>query len=217
MPNFELARRNMIHNQIRPNKVTDPRVLDAMGAVPREIFVDEAHQGIAYVDEDIPLGEGRFLMEPMVLARLLQEADIRADDVVLDIGCGSGYTAAVCARLAATVVAVESDARLAAEAGRVLDSLGADNVVVVEGALAEGYPEQAPYDVIILSGAMPEIPRPIESQLADGGRLVGVIDEGGRSRAVLARNVGGVVSQRAIFDASVPMLPGCAREKGFVF
>ena len=218
MINFKECRRNMVESQLRPNKVTDEKVLLAMGSIPREVFAGTDYQGIAYVDEDIALGDGRYLMEPMVLARLLQAAEIGSDDVVLDIGCGSGYTAAVCAKIAATVVAVESDPRLAAEATRIMGELEADNVVVVDGSLNEGYVKQAPYDVIVFSGAVPEIPQGVQEQLSEGGRLVAVVEgDGGRSHAVLAVDTAGVISHRVIFDASIPELPGFAREAGFVF
>lgn len=218
MIDFEKCRRNMVDCQLRPNGVTDERVLAAMGSVPREAFTAPDYQGIAYVDEDIPIGDGRYLMEPMVLARMLQAAAIGGDDVVLDIGCGSGYTAAVCARIAATVVAVESEPRLAAEAIRILGELEIDNVVVVEDALEDGYREQAPYDSIVFSGSVADLPEPILGQLSDGGRLVAVIeDESGRGRAVLAQNTRGTISRRAIFDASIPRLPGFDREPQFVF
>ena len=218
MIDFETCRRNMVDNQLRPNKVTDARVIAAMGAVPREKFVGDSLRGVSYVDEDIPLGDGRVLMEPMVLARLLQAAEIGRDDVVLDIGCGTGYTAAVCAKIAATVVALESDPRLAADAGRILSELEIDNVVAVEGPLAAGYPEQAPYDVILFSGAVQEIPEAILGQLGDNGRLCAVVAKPGAApRAVLARNYGGVTSTVKIFDASIPLLPGFEREPGFVF
>ncbi len=208
----------MVECQLRPNKVTDKGVLSAMGNVPREIFAGPEYQGIAYVDEDIPLGEGRYLIEPMVLARLLQAANIGADDVVLDIGCGSGYTAAVCARICATVVAVESDNRLVAESTRLLGELEADNVVVVDGPLRDGYKAQAPYDVIVFSGAVPEIPQAILDQLSEGGRLVAALDgEEGCGQAVLAVNIGGAISRDNIFDVSIPELPGFDREAGFVF
>lgn len=203
---------------MRPNKVTDKAVLSAMGVVPREAFAGPEYQGIAYVDEDIPLGDGRYLMEPVVLARLLQAARIDGDDVVLDIGCGSGYTAAVCARIAATVVAVESDARLAAEATRIMGELEADNVVIVDGPLRDGYDAQAPYDVIVYSGAVPEISEHVLKQLAEGGRLVAVLKgEEGCGHAVLARNVRGMITREVIFDASIPSLPGFEQEPGFVF
>ncbi|MDX1485795.1 MAG: protein-L-isoaspartate O-methyltransferase [Alphaproteobacteria bacterium] len=218
MIDFAQCRRNMVECQLRPNKVTDEGVLQAMGSVPREVFAGPEYEGIAYVDEDIPLGDGRYLMEPMVLARLLQAADIGADDVILDIGCGSGYTAAVCARIGATVVAVESDARLAAEASRIMGMLEADNVVVVDGPLKEGYQAQAPYDVIVFSGSIPEIPEAVLGQLSEGGRLVAVLmDEEGPGQAVVVRNIGGRMTRRIICDASIPALPGFERQSGFVF
>lgn len=218
MIDFEAWRRNMVSNQLRPNKVTDERVLEAMGAVPRELFVSEDLRGVAYVDEDIPLGQGRVLMEPMVLARLLQAAEVGPDDVVLDIGCGTGYTAAVCAKIAATVVAIESEPRFAGDASQTLSDLGADNVVVVEAPPAEGYPAQAPYDVILFSGAVPEIPEKILAQLAEGGRLCAVVaPPNAAPYAALALDCEGKTSIRKLFDASVPLLPGFERAQDFVF
>lgn len=218
MINFEQCRRNMVECQLRTNKITDRAVLSAMGRVPREVFTGPEYDSIAYVDEDLPIGYGRYLMEPMVLARLLQAARIGPDDVILDIGCGSGYTAAVCAQIGATVVAVESDPRLAADASRIMGELEADNAVVVVGTLKEGYQAQAPYDVIVFSGSVPEIPPAVLGQLSPGGRLVAVLmDEEGPGRAVLAENTGTRVRTRTICDASIPSLPGFEREKGFVF
>lgn len=218
MIDFEMARRNMVDNQLRPNKVTDPRIIAAMLSVPREKFVPDAMRGVAYVDEDVAIGGGRWLMEPMVLARLLQAAEIGAGDLLLDIGSGPGYDAAVSARLAATVVALESDKALVSRSQGVLAELGTDNVVAVEGPLAAGYPRQGPYDVIVFSGAVEEIPEPILGQLAPGGRLVAVIARRGKAPAAcLARNCAGTVSFVTLFDASVPCLPGFAREPGFVF
>jgi len=218
MINFEQCRRNMVECQLRTNKITDRAVLSAMGHVPREVFTGPEYDSIAYVDEDLPIGYDRYLMEPMVLARLLQAARIGPDDVILDIGCGSGYTAAVCAQIAATVVAVESDPRLAADASRIMGELEADNAVVVVGTLKEGYQAQAPYDVIVFSGSVPEIPPAVLGQLSPGGRLVAVLmDEEGPGRAVLGENTGGRVTTRTICDASIPSLPGFEREKGFVF
>jgi protein-L-isoaspartate(D-aspartate) O-methyltransferase len=218
MPDTAAARRNMIDSQLRTNKVTDPGVLDAMGSIPREVFVPPALAGVAYVDDDLPLGEGRYLMEPMVFARLLQHAEIRPTEVVLDIGCGTGYSSAVAAKLAATVIALESDSELARRAAQTLAQLQADNVVVVEGALHSGYARQAPYDVILIEGAVPEIPAKIAAQLAEGGRLCAVVSPPGQAgRAVLALKTGGVVSHRDIFDAATPILPDFALEPGFRF
>lgn len=216
--NFENARRNMVDNQLRPNKVTDARMIDAMLGLPREKFVPAHLRGVAYVDDDVPIGHGRVLMEPMVLARMLQAAEIATSDVVLDIGAGTGYASAVCARLAATVVALESEPGLVAESARILSELGIDNVVTVEGPLANGYPQQAPYDVIVFSGAVEDVPENILGQLAEGGRLVAVVAAPGKAPvARLARNCEGVMAFRTLFDASVPCLPGFEREPGFVF
>lgn len=208
----------MVESQIRTNKVTDQRVIAAFETVPRELFVDEAKRGIAYIDEDLEVAPGRYLMEPMVLGRLLQAAAPRAGDMVLDIGCASGYSTAVLAQLAETVVGVESDRALRDEANRTLNALDVDNAVVVEGALDAGYQKQAPYDVIVFQGAVSAVPDVIKRQLTDGGRLVAVVcDEGGIGRATLMQRSGGGFSARILFDAGTPLLPGFAREAGFVF
>jgi protein-L-isoaspartate(D-aspartate) O-methyltransferase len=210
----------MVESQLRTNKVTDRRLLDAFETIPRELFVPEPLRGIAYIDEDVALGGNRFVMEPRVLARLLQEAQPGPDDVALDLGCGSGYATAILSRLVATVVALEDDAALAAAANRTLEKLEIDNAVVVEGRLNEGYPRQAPYNVILLGGAVSEVPPAIADQLAEGGRLVTVVSAGagaGLGRATLMRRDGGTVSSRVLYDASVPVLPGFEAAPGFVF
>lgn len=218
MVDFSTARLNMVESQIRTNKVTDGRILDALETIPREAYVPEPRRGICYVDEDLAIGGGRYLMEPMVLARLLQEARIGADDVVLDVGCATGYSCAVLARLAATVVGVESEAGLAEQANKILSDQGIDNAVVIEDPLGDGYPKQAPYNVIVLEGAVAEVPKAIREQLADGGRLVAVLREGeGMGRAILMQRSGEVVSSRVLFDAATPYLPGFKREERFVF
>ena len=218
MLEYATARQNMVESQLRTNKVTDAGLIEAFERVPRELFLPERLRGIAYVDEDIALGNGRFAMEPMVLARLLQAARPEPDDIALDLGCTTGYATAILSRLVATVVALEGEADLAAEANRTLSELEIDNAVVVEGPLTEGYPKQAPYNVIVLGGAVAEILPAIGDQLADGGRLVAVVKrDPGMGRATLMQRNGGVVSSRILFDASVPMLPGFEVEPGFVF
>ncbi len=218
MVDFAVLRQNMVKAQLRTNEVTEPRLLEAMEEIPREIFVPERSQAVAYVDEDIEIGLGRYLMEPMVLARLLQAAEVTPRNAALDIGCATGYSSAVLARLAGAVVAVESEPELAARADELLTGLGADNVAVVRGALEDGYAKQAPYDVILLGGAVPELPQTIIDQLAEGGRLLAVMRAPGEvGRATLTMRRQGAVSSRTLFDAAVPPLPGFERRPRFVF
>ncbi len=215
---YAVARINMVESQLRTNRVSESRLLDAFSSVPRELFVPSAKRGIAYVDEDIAVADGRYLVEPMVLARMLQAAEISPGDIVLDIACGTGYSSAILAKLAATVVALESDGELAEQAGRTLSELGLDNVVVVEGDLPEGYAKQAPYNGIVIAGSVAEVPQAILDQLADGGRLVTVIrDRSGMGQASLVQRTGTVASSRVLFDAATPILRGFAHEAGFVF
>ncbi len=214
---YATARQNMVESQIRPNKVTDPELIDALRSLPRELFVPKAVRGIAYVDEDIAVAPDRFLMEPMVLARLLQEAAVAATDMVLDVGCCTGYSTAVLARLANAVVGLEADPALAAQASDRLSELDIDNAVIVEGALEAGYPRQAPYDLILLGGRAERIPSEFIEQLAEGGRLVGVVGDAGMGRACVLTKRRGATSRREIFDAAVRPLPGFERRKGFVF
>jgi len=208
----------MVESQIRTNKVTDQRIIAAFEAVPRELFVDEARRGYAYIDEDLEVAAGRYLMEPMVLARLLQAAAPQPGDIALDIGCATGYSTAILSRLAETVVGIESNRPLMDEANRKLNALDVDNAVVVEGALDAGYQKQAPYNVIIFQGAVSAVPDTVKRQLSDGGRLVAVVcDEAGIGRGTLIQRSGDSFSARILFDAATPLLPGFAREVGFVF
>ena len=198
MADFTAARRNMVESQIRTNAVTQEVLLTALAEIPREKFVPEALRGVAYIDEDLPLKKGRYLMEPLVLAKLLQLAAITPDDVVLDIGCGTGYSAALLSKLANTVVALESDPELAARATATLSELSIDNVVIVTAPLAGGYAKQATYDVIVFNGSVPRIPETIARQLADGGRLVAVVGEGVGQGTLMTRNRG-ILAQRPVF------------------
>jgi protein-L-isoaspartate(D-aspartate) O-methyltransferase len=218
MIDFGAARLTMVESQLRPNKVTDQAVLDAFLAVPRERFVPPALASTAYVDDDLPLGGGRFLMEPMVLARLIQLAQIGPDDAVLEIGAGTGYGTAIAARLAGRVAGVECDAKLAASATARLTELGLGNAAVIEGPLAQGYRARAPYQVVLFEGRVAQIPDAIAAQVAEGGRIVAVLgDAGGMGRAVLMTRNSGVLSRRPVFDAAVPALPGLERAPSFVF
>ncbi|HEX4194744.1 MAG TPA: protein-L-isoaspartate O-methyltransferase [Stellaceae bacterium] len=223
MINEPAARLNMVEGQLRTNKVTDEAVLDGFLTVPRERFVPTHLRGIAYVDDDVPLGNGRFLVEPLVLARLLQLAEIGKDDKVLEIGCATGYATAILAKIAASVVAVENDPQLAAAARANLAALGLGNVQFQEAPLTAGWRAGAPYNVILINGAVGEIPAAIADQLAEGGRLVTVTEgsagpvEARCGRAVLMTRAEGKLSNRPAFDATVQSLPGFARRPAFVF
>ena len=214
---FAAARHNMVESQIRPNRVTDDRLISAMGTVPREAFVPKELRGVAYVDEAIPISDGRYLMEPMILARLLQEAAPTAGDLALTVGCGTGYAAAVLSHLVGAVVAVESDAALARQASRTLTDMGIDTVAVIEGALAEGCRDQAPFDIIFFDGAVAEIPESVASQLTEGGRLAAVVAGSAIGKGVLVTRRRGILSSREVFDAGTPLLPGFERKAAFVF
>jgi protein-L-isoaspartate(D-aspartate) O-methyltransferase len=215
---YAAARYKMVQNQIRTNRVTDPQVIAAMSELPRELFVPASARGFAYVDEDIPLGGGRYLIEPLTTALLLQTAEIHADDVVLDIGCGTGYTSAIAAQMASAVVALESDPGLATRATATLTQLGLNTATVVVGPLRKGWVEQASYDVIVFSGAVSAVPKTIEEQLGEGGRMVAVIgQEKGMGCGMLFLRRGGIVSRRPVFDAAIPLLPEFAPEPAFRF
>lgn len=215
---YTAARHNMVESQIRTNRVIDPAVTAALAGTPREVFVPKPMRGFAYVDEDLDVGGGRFLVEPLVLARLLIGAGIRPTDVVLNIGDATGYVTAVVSKLAQTVVSLECDAEWAGRAGQSLSELGIDNAAVVHGALDHGYAAQAPYDVILLAGAVAEVPNTICRQLADGGRLVGVVtSRPGVGKGTLIVRVGDTFGRRVLFDAVTPVLPGFQPKPKFVF
>jgi|SRR5215469_3408217 len=218
MTQFKLARTHMIESQLRPNKVTDDRVLGAFAAIRRELFVPELLRPVAYIDEDLPLGGGRYLMEPMVAARLLQAAAIARTDTALIVGAGTGYEAAVAAAIARNLIALEADPQLARRARSALVDHAIASANVVEGPLREGYRPRAPYDVILFGGAVDEVPDQITAQLAEAGRLVAVVKPtDGVGRATLTTRTGGVLARRVIFDAATPKLPGFAPEPAFEF
>ena len=212
------ARLKMIEGQLRPNKVTDERVLDAFARIRRELFVPEALRGVAYIDDDLPLGGGRFLMQPMVAARLLQAMAVEPKDTALVVGAGVGYEAALLSLLARSVVALEADAALARIGRSALVDHRISSVGYVEAPLALGHRPRAPYDVILFAGAIAEIPAEIKAQLAGGGRLAAVLRPvPGPGRATLTTRTGEGLAQRVIFDAATPPLPGFVAKPGFVF
>jgi len=218
MTDYAAARLNMVESQLRTNKVTNEAVLDAFLAVPRERFVPPALRGTAYIDEDLPLGNGRYLLEPMVLARLVQLAGIGRQDTVLEIGCATGYGTAILARLARNVVGIDSDPQFVTQAAARLRELAIGNASVVEAALVAGLANRAPYSVILFEGAVADIPEAVSRQLGEGGRLVAVLRPGeGVGHATLVVRSNGALAHRAVFDAAAPFLPGFHPAPSFVF
>lgn len=227
MIDFERRRLTMVETQIRPNEVTETRLLAALRALPRERFVPPELRTLAYMDEGIEVfpsidgAPARYLLAPMVLARLVQLAAVRPQDIVLDIGCASGYSTAVLARLGRSVVGLEPEPELAEAAREALREVGIANADIVEGALALGRPAAGPYDVILLNGSVPEPPAALISQLREGGRLAAVLSSGAgtgtQGKAYLFVKVGGEVSGLPHFDAGAHPLPGFVPEPCFNF
>lgn len=221
MTDFAAARRMMVDGQVRTSDVTDLRIVNAMLDVPRESFVPTDKVGLAYLDLDAPVGGAggatRYLLKPMVLAKLMQAAEITSSDAVLDIGCATGYSSALLGRIAGSVVGLEEDAALAQFASEELRAGGNANVSIVTGKLADGWPGGAPYDVILLNGATEVEPKVLFPQLKNGGRLLCVLGSGPVGRAMLYRAQDGEVSGRALFDAAAPLLPGYVAPAAFVF
>jgi len=217
MSEYFVQRANMVESQLRAGRVTDAALLDAMGGLARENFVPAARKPVAYVDEDFVF-RGRVLVEPMVFARLAQCAGPGPDDYVLDVGAGLGYSSAVLGRVASAVVALESDAGLAEGARKALATVDGDNVLVVEGPLEAGCPEEAPFTLITIQGAVASAPPALLDQLAEGGRLAAVVRPGdGLGRATIFTKRGGIVSARHVFDAGTPYIAGFEPRQEFVF
>lgn len=220
MIDYTTARRAMVDSQIHPMGVVHERLLEAFLSTPRERFVPPAMQGYAYLDEDIQIMPKRSLMDPATLARLLQAADITPAERVLDIGCASGYSTAVLSALVQSIVAVEEDAALLSMAEGAWNSLGLSDIMPHQGPFDQGCPTHGPYDLIVVNGAVATIPPPWIDQLHIDGRLVVVMQGADEKigRAVLVhKGPHGVLSDRVLFNASVPYLPGFEPKLGFVF
>jgi protein-L-isoaspartate(D-aspartate) O-methyltransferase len=217
---YTAARNNMVDGQIRPNRVTDPRLLAALRTLPRELFVPSSLAPLAYSDKDVPLGNGRVLMEPLIIARLVQIARVRAGDKVLVVASGTGYGAALMDACEAQVTALEEDDALIAIALRILPRL-APAVRLVDGRLSAGLPGGGPWNVVMIEGAVTAIPASLAAQVAPGGRLVTVLAQAGvpGGHATLAEPVGstGVLRSRTMFDCSTALLPSLRPEPVFVF
>lgn len=221
MSDFEAARRAMVDCQVRPSDVTRYAIIEAMLAVPREKFVPRSARPVAYAGSDVPLGNGRVLLDPRSFAKMLEAADIGPDDVVLDVACGSGYSTAVLGHMAATIVAVEGDEALAESARRSLGELEIHNTVVEHREPASGAPEAGLYDAILINGGVERIPEALSDQLKPGGRLVAIFMEGQLGQCRLVTRPSGSASEaltaRRVFDAGAPLLPGFEAPQGFSF
>lgn len=221
MVDYSDLRRNMVDCQLRPNDITDLRILEAMNEVPRERFVPEAARSTVYADREVELvsrdeSRGpRSMTTPAALAALLEIADVRSTDYVLDIGCLTGYSSAVLSHLADSVIAVEVVPDMVKQATEILSDLQIVNVAVVEGGLAQGQAHQGPYDVIIVNGAVEAVPSILTDQLKDGGRLVTIVVENGYGRAERFIRTGGVVSSSSVRDLSAPLLADFVAVKEF--
>jgi protein-L-isoaspartate(D-aspartate) O-methyltransferase len=216
MPDFVAQRLNMVDAQVRTNDVIDPRIHAAMVEVPRERFVPAAQRALAYADVSVEVAPTRYLLEPRAFAKLVQLADIKSSDRILDVGTATGYSAAILGKLGRTVTALEQDADLVRAAQDLLRA--SPNVTVVQGSLVEGSKANAPFNVILINGAVESVPESLTSQLAEGGRLVAIVQADGRpGKAHLYVREQGRVAGRPDFDAQVPPLGGFRKAVGFVF
>jgi protein-L-isoaspartate(D-aspartate) O-methyltransferase len=216
MTDFSTRRVTMVDTQVRPSDVTKFPIIEAMLVVPREVYLPAEKREAAYAGENVAIGPRRVLLEPRTLAKLLDALDIQPDELVLDVGCGLGYSTAVIARLAEAVVAVEEDEDLAAEAQRTLTAESVDNAAVIPGPLAAGDARHAPYDVIVVQGGVEALPAALVDQLKDGGRIGCLFMEGALGIVRIGYKVDGLLSWRFAFNATAPVLPGFERRTGFV-
>lgn len=215
MTDFAARRRMMVDTQVRPSDVTKFPIIEAMLTVPRENFVPDAMRETAYAGDNVDLGAGRVLLEPRTLAKMLDGLDVQGDELVLDVGAALGYSAAVVARMAEAVVALEEDEAMAAEAQDLLADVGADNVVLQSGALAEGAAEHGPYDLILVEGGVEDVPGALIDQLKDGGRIACLFMEGALGAVRIGYKSGGDVTWRFEFNAGAPVLPGFEKQSAF--
>ena len=215
MTDFTARRIMMVDTQVRPSDVTKFPIIDALLSVPREDFVPTALREAAYMGENLELGAGRVMLEPRTLAKILDALDIASDELVLDVGAGYGYSAAVVARMAEAVVALEEDEAMAADAQDALMEAGADNVVPHIGALADGAPDHGPYDVIVIQGGVGDVPQALLDQLKDGGRIAALFVEGALGEVRIGYKQGQKISWRRAFNAGAPVMHGFERHNAF--
>ncbi len=215
MTDFAERRRMMVDTQVRPSDVTKYPIIEAMLAVPRETFVPDAQAEVAYADQNVPLSADRVVLEARTLAKMLDALDVRADELVLDVAAGLGYSTAVIARMAQMVIGVEEDEDLANEAQELLSANNADNAIVHTGALSAGAAEHGPYDVMIIEGGVEVLPEALLAQLKDGGRVAAIFMTGALGEVKIGYKSGDRISWRFDFNATAPVLPGFARAPEF--
>lgn len=215
MTDFAKLRTMMVDTQVRPSDVTKFPIIEAMLTVARENFVPAAQREAAYVGEHVALGNGRAVLDPRVLAKMLDILNIQNDELVLDIGAGLGYSSAVIARMAQAVIAIEEDETLAQDAVSALSDAGADNVVVEAAALATGAPQHGPYDVVVLQGAVEAIPAEILDQVKEGGRICTIFLEGPLGIVRIGYKLNAEITWRDAFNATAPVLPGFEADRAF--
>lgn len=217
MTDFQAAREAMVDCQVRPSDVTKYAIIDALLRTPREVYVPAEKQAVAYVGEHIAVSPNRVILDPRTFAKMLDAVSIRADELVLDVACGTGYSTAVIASLAQAVVALEDDANLANTASETLAAQDVDNAIVVNALLSSGAAKHGPYDVIVVEGAIEEFSAPLAAQLKDGGRVVAIFTDGAMGQCRIGTKSGDKITWRSDFDATAPLLEGFTKPKTFSF
>ena len=215
MTDYKARRTMMVDTQVRPSDVTKFPIIDAMLNVPREDFVPASLREAAYIGENIALGANCVMLEPRTLAKMLDALSIEPDHVVLDLGCGLGYSTAILAKMAEFVVAVEEDADYATQAQNILSESGVDNAAVMQGSLRDGAAKSAPYDIVMIQGAVEVVPDAILAQLCDGGRIACIFAEGALGVVRIGHKIDGALNWRYAFNAGAPVLSGFHKEAGF--
>ncbi|WP_323768172.1 protein-L-isoaspartate O-methyltransferase [Marinovum sp.] len=215
MTDYAQRRTFMVDTQIRPADVTKFPIIDAMLAIPREVYTPRDKREAAYVGENLEFAPGRVMLEPRTLAKMLDGLAITGGELVLDIGAGYGYSAAVMARMAEAVVAVEDEADRVTEAQGALSENGSDGVIMHEAALEAGAPEHGPYDVIVIEGGIEQLPEAIADQLKEGGRIAALFMEGQLGTVRIGYKQNGAISWRFAFNAAAPVLPGYQKSAEF--
>ncbi len=217
MVDYTQRRVTMVDTQVRPSDVTKFPVLDAMLTIPRETFAPDSMRDVAYADGPIALGNGRQLLDPRAIAKLLEALEPKPTDLVLELGASTGYTTALLAHMSEAVVAVEEDEDLARDAEAALNAQGVDNAALITGPLTEGSPKHGPYDAIAIFGGVQQVPEAVLDQLKESGHIAAIFMDGALGEARIGIKSSGRVTWRMAFNATAPVLPGFARAEQFSF